>query len=183
VHDLSLTLPALLVLTVPMVLTLAQLDSRFSHRPLTPGEDAVFSVTMDGEQSVPGLVVPEGLLVKAGPVRDRGTGAVAWRLQAVTAGAHRVSVQVAGREVVGRVVPVGGGLLALGETSRETWLHRVLYPGAPPLPPNGAVKAMTLQLPSRTTSYLGLVLDWLPAFMVCSLLFGLAIKDLLRVSI
>ena len=36
---LGLTLPALLVLTVPMVITLAQLDSRFAHRPLTAGRD------------------------------------------------------------------------------------------------------------------------------------------------
>jgi hypothetical protein len=184
---LSLTLPALAVLAVPMVLTLAQMDSRFSHRPLRPGEEAVFAVTLAGGQAmVPAaleLVVPTGLQVVAGPVHDRSAGAVAWRLTALTNGAHRVSVRDGERELVGRVVPVGGGLSALGETSRRAWLPRLLSPGAPSLAANSAVTEMSLQLPGRTTYYFGLALDWLPAFMACSLLFGLAVKDLLRVSI
>jgi hypothetical protein len=42
---------------------------------------------------------------------------------------------------------------------------------------------MTLELPRRQTRYLGLELDWLVAFMVISLLAGLALKDPLKVSI
>ena len=47
---LGLTLPALLALALPMVLTLAQLDSRYGHRPLRPGETTVFSVTLAAER-------------------------------------------------------------------------------------------------------------------------------------
>jgi hypothetical protein len=42
---------------------------------------------------------------------------------------------------------------------------------------------MTLRLPERHTKYLGLEMHWLLAFMVFSLLAGLAMKDVLRVSI
>ncbi len=184
---LSLTLPYLVVLTIPMVLTLAQLDSRFSHRPLATGEDTVFSLTLSELAAVePGelrLTVPPGLSVNAGPVRDQATGSVAWGLTVVEAGDHELVVWRGEQELVRRVVPVGDELVAIGETSRRSWLHSVLYPGAPALPGDGVVAAMTLKLPLRTTSYLGLPMDWLVAFMVFSLLVGLAIKDALRVSI
>jgi len=184
---LSLTLPYLVVLTVPMVLTLAQLDSRFSHRPLQPGEDTVFSLTLSETAAADldqlRLVVPPGLKVSAGPVRDQFTGSVAWRLTVVEAGQYEMVVWRGGQELLRRVVPVGDELMAVGETSRHDWLHTVLYPGAPALPAGGEVAAMTLKLPLRTTSYFGLPMDWLVAFMIFSLLVGLAIKDALRVSI
>jgi hypothetical protein len=184
---LSLTLPALVVLTVPMVLTLAQLDSRFSHRPLHAGEETVFAVTLsDGaaaELKNVRLEVPAGLTVRAGPVRDRATGSVAWRLTQDAPGDHELVVWRGDQEVVRRVVPGGEGFVAVGETSRDSWLHQLLYPGAPTLPADGTLSRMSLSLPDRTTAYLGLRLDWLVAFMIFSLLVGLAIKDVLRVSI
>ncbi len=181
---LSLTLPALVVLMVPMVLTLAQLDGRFAHRPLQVEEETVFSVTLPAaDLAQVALRAPAGLAVVAGPVRDIKTGAVAWRIRAGQPGDHELVVSDGDREVVRRTVPVGDRLIAVGETSGGNWLHTLLYPGAPPLPGDSPVTAMTLRLPVRTTSYLGLSMDWLVAFMVFSLLAGLAIKDVLRVSI
>ena len=58
-----------------------------------------------------------------------------------------------------------------------------MYPGAPPLPRDGSLDEMTLRLPERHTKYLGLEMHWMIAFMVFSLLAGLALKDVLRVSI
>ena len=184
---LSLTLPYLVVLMVPMVLTLAQLDSRFSHRPLLPGEDTVFSITLSDEAAAKladlRLEVPTGLRVSAGPVRDLMSGSVAWRLSVEDPGDYELTVKQGDQELLRRTVPVGDQLVAVGETSRRSWWHAVLYPGAPVLPDGGAVAAMTLKLPLRTTSYWGLELDWMVAFMIFSLVVGLAIKDVLRVSI
>lgn len=184
---LSLTLPALFVLTVPMVLTLAQLDSRFSHRPLQAGEETVFAVTLAQGAAADlqdvHLETPAGLSVQAGPVRDRATGSVAWRLTQDVSGDHEIVVWRADQEIARRLVPGGDGFVAVGETSRDSWLHQLLYPGAPTLPTDGILSRMTLSLPERTSEYLGVRLNWLVAFMIFSLLVGLAIKDLLRVSI
>lgn len=184
---LSLTLPYLVVLTVPMVLTLAQLDSRFSHRPLVPGEETVFSLTLSAEAAADlnslRLTVPAGIEVSAGPVRDRATGSVAWRLAINEPGEYELVVLQGDQELMRRIVPVGEQLVSVGETSRQSWLHTVLYPGAPALPADSIIAAMTLKLPLRSISYFGLDMDWLVAFMVFSLLVGLGIKDVLRVSI
>jgi hypothetical protein len=58
-----------------------------------------------------------------------------------------------------------------------------MYPGAPPLPADGALDDLTLRLPDRRTRFLGVEMHWLLAFMVFSLLAGLFLKDVLRVSI
>lgn len=184
---LSLTLPALIVLTIPMVLTLAQLDSRFARRPFLPGETTVLSVTLATNADVPldqiSLEAPPGITVEAGPVRDAVAGAVAWRLRAEDRGVHRLRLVGAGGELGTRDLVVGEGLTPLGESSKRNWLHGVLYPGAPPLPGDGFLEEMTLRLPARHTKYLGVEMHWMLAFMIFSLLAGLALKDVLRVSI
>ena len=184
---LGLTLPALVVLTVPMVVTLAQLDSRFAHRPFRAGETAVLSVTLAGDAVAAldriTLATPPGVMIEAGPVRDKISGAVAWRLLAKDRGIHQLRILDGATELGSRELVVGDGLIRLGESSNRDWLHGVLYPGAPPLPRDGPLDEMTLRLPERHTKYLGVEMHWLLAFMIFSMLAGLALKDVLRVSI
>ena len=184
---LSLTLPALVVLTVPMVFTLAQLDSRFAHRPFLPGETTVLSVKLSQDSNIAlenvTLETPPSLTVEAGPVRDAVSGSLAWRLRAEDRGTHVLRILNGTTELASREVVVGNELTPLGASSRKDWLHGILYPGAPPLPGDGSLDELTLRLPERHTRYLGIEMHWLLAFMVFSLLGGLVMKDALRVSI
>ncbi len=184
---LSLTLPALVVLTVPMVFTLAQLDSRFAHRPFQPGESTVLSVKLSEDTGITldnmTLETPPSLTVEAGPVRDMVSGAVAWRLRVEDRGIHVVRILDGTNELATREIVVGDELTPLGASSNKNWLHGVLYPGAPPLPGDSSLDEVTLRLPARHTRYLGIEMHWLLAFMVFSLLGGLVLKDALRVSI
>jgi len=168
-------------------LTIAQLDSRYSLQPLAPGEETVFAVTLaegsEADLDNVRLAAPLGLNISAGPIRDRATGSVALRLAVEPAENYDLVVYNGEQELAQYTVPVGGKLPAVGEKSRADWLHTLLYPGAPPLPGNGALSAMSINLPERSTRYLGLTLDWMAAFMIFSLLVGLALKDALRVSI
>ena len=184
---LGLTLPALVVLTVPMVFTLAQLDSRFAHRPFRTGETTVLSVTLaeDAATALDRITLAplSGVMIEAGPVRDKISGAVAWRLRTKDLGTHQLRILDGATELGSRELVVGEGLMRLGESSNKDWLHGVLYPGVPPLSKVGALDEMTLRLPVRHVKYLGVEMHWLLAFMIFSLLAGLALKDVLRVSI
>lgn len=184
---LGLTLPALVVLTIPMVFTLAQLDARYAHRPFRSGETTVLTVVLAGEAVSSldrvTLATPPSITVEAGPVRNRIDGSLAWRIRAEDKGAHQLRIMDGSTELGTREMVTGEGLVPLGETSNQSWLHGVLYPGAPPLPKNGSLKELTLRLPPRHTTYLGVELHWLLAFMIFSMVAGLALKDALRVSI
>ncbi len=181
---LSLSAPALVALLVPMVLTLAQLEGRFAHRPLRTGEDAVLVVRVapgaDPRDAV--LDLPAQLDVVAGPVVDKAGGAVAWRLRPDAVGDWPVSVLVSGRPAASVTVRVGAGLPLLGRRLGAVWWEKLLYPGWPPQPTGGSVRSWDLQYPAREMAYLGARLDWLVAFMILSILGGLAVKDLLGVE-
>ncbi|MBU8869604.1 MAG: hypothetical protein KOO60_01900 [Gemmatimonadales bacterium] len=184
---MMMTLPALLALTLPMVLTLAQLDSRFSRRPLHPGETAVFSVRLNSDANGRlkdfRLVVPDGVIIEAGPVRDQRDGAIAWRLRGDKDGEYLLQIMLDGRAVADRILPVGEGLPRVNEHNRVGPFAEVMAPGARSLKSDDPIGGMTLHLPERSTSYLGLEMNWLVAFMLFSLLGGLVLKDVLKVSL
>lgn len=181
----SLTLPALVVLAVPMILTLAQLEGRFAHCPLEVGEETVVTVTLDSDlrREIVDLAVPPGLSLAAGPVRNERTGTVAWRLAAVGNGLHDLQFKRGGQ--VAGVLPlkIGGGLPLLHDRTETSFWNLLFYPGSLHLENPEGLSAVSVQWPERQTKYLGFELHWMPAFMIFSLLAGLLLKGPLDVSI
>jgi hypothetical protein len=182
-----LTLPALIALTVPMVITLAQLEARYAHRPLQAGETTVFSVRVhqEGRPALEELRLeaPAGVTVEAGPVADRRAGEVAWRLRLGEPGPHTLRVLRNDEPVAERSLPVPGGLPRLSEAHGAVGWRALLAPGSTPLPPQSPVTETKLQLPERQVRYGGFAMHWLPAFLVFSLVGGALLKNPLRVSI
>jgi hypothetical protein len=184
---LAVTLPALVALLVPMVLVVVQLESRFAHRPPAAGERTMLTVVVDPVRSARvydlELDVPQGVTVEAGPVRSLPAGTVSWRLRVDEPGAQPLRVLLEGEEVAARTVRPDGRLPRLNESSGTGWLDPLLYPGAAALPEGGVIQELTLQLPERSTRYLGVELHWLLAFCIFSLAGGLVLKGPLKVSL
>ena len=184
---LTLTLPALFALLLPMVITVVQLESRFAHRPLEAGETTLFSVELMPEDAarIYGLELetPSGVVVEAGPVRNLPTGTVTWRLRVDDPQAGPLRLKLDGEDLAERPLRTTGALPRMSENNGRGWLAPLLAPGAEPVPGGSALAGMTLRLPERQTSYLGLRLNWLVAFCVFSMLGGLALKDALKVSL
>lgn len=181
---LALSLPALVVLIVPMVLTLAQLEGRFAKRPLQAGESTVLTV---GFASAPDpekvrLNLPPGVTVEAGPVFDRRDGAMAWRLRVSGDGELTTQVTVAGQAAADIVLHAGQGLPLTSRRLGATWWERLLYPGWRTPPADSPVSSWEATYPDRHVAYLGIGLNWLVAFMILSMAAGLACKDALGVE-
>ncbi len=182
---LSLTLSALVVLSVPMVLTLAQLEGRFAHRPLAVGETGVLAVEFGRGANLAdvALDLPAGVSVVSGPVSEKATGTIVWKLQADKKGDLPLVISLAGETVGTATMHLGGGLPLLGYRNGRLWWEKLLYPGGDPVPAASPVRMITLDYPARRTSYLGVELNWLVAFIVFSMLGGLALKDFLGVEL
>ncbi|PIV81048.1 hypothetical protein COW53_06470 [bacterium CG17_big_fil_post_rev_8_21_14_2_50_64_8] len=181
---LALSLPALVVLIVPMVLTLAQLEGRFAKRPLHSGEATVLTV---GFAAAPDpdkvrLELPPGVMVEAGPVFDRQGGAMAWRLRVNGVGELPARVTVAGKTAADIVLHAGEGLPLTSRKLGATWWEKLLYPGWRTLPADSPVSSWEATYPDRHVAYLGIGLNWLVAFMILSVAAGLACKDALGVE-
>jgi hypothetical protein len=181
------SLPALIVLTIPMVFTLTQLNSLYQFRPFQTGETTVLSVTLAEEAAGAlgrlTLETPGGVSIEAGPVRDVVSRSVAWRLRADNQGTHPLRILDGAKELGSRDLVVGQDMVRLGETSNKSWLNVVLNPGAPPLPGDGSLDGITMILPERHSNSLSLGMPWWLLFFIFTMLAGLALKDFLRVSI
>lgn len=183
IRYLGTTLPALVALTIPMVFTLGQLESRYAERPLQVGESTVLTINVADDVSGVRLEAADGVKIAAGPVRNKRTGTLAWRLEAVADGAHELRFFQGDKLMGTHDFLVGKGLPRLHDKSEDSALGILLYPGAPDLSGSEELTGLTIQWPQRDTAYLGFEMHWMVAFMVFSMIAGLLIKDLLKVSL
>jgi uncharacterized membrane protein (DUF106 family) len=176
----------MVVLLVPVVLIMTQLNLRFAARPLEPGEPTLIkayvrdSAVLEGEVS---LDVPDGVTVETSGVRIPSTREVAWRVHVDASGEHRLSVRVGGQTLETRLIAGDQwGAVPQRRTGRGM-LDTLLYPGEPPIPGNHPVEAVEIVYPPLELGVFGWSVNWLVAFFVLSMVFGFAFKDLLGVEV
>ena len=182
----------MLVMIVPMMTILFQLEARYAHDPLPVGSTPLLIVQLDGRQTgVPDtatglaqavrLELPAGLSLDAPPVRT-AEGEIAWRLRTEQPGDHVAIIHV-GDESVEKRIAVGGPPRKV-PVLRTKSLEGLLYPGEPGLPENSRVESARLSYPARD-------LGWFPdgemgvlaTFFGLSILSGFALKGLFGVTL
>jgi hypothetical protein len=187
---LSITLPALVVLTIPVILILAQLDARIDHRPLHAGEASLVTARLlpahaDLLNDLQ-LQVSDGIELETYPVRDARDLTATWRIRVRAADSARpqqVRVVLPDDRGWSKHVPTGDGLTGLATLRRHAGLGQVLFhPTERPLPADSPLADVSLELPEREVTYAGIGMNWLVAFCVFSLLIGLALKDVFKVK-
>jgi uncharacterized membrane protein (DUF106 family) len=183
---MRLALVPMLVLIVPTLLILIQLNLRFASRPLVPGESTVVKVTLrDGSAtSAPvELEVPHGITIETEAVRIESLGQLAWRIRGDTAGRYTLVVK-SGGEGLEKEVVVGDRWGAVSEKrTGEGFLDSLLYPGEPPIDAESPIRAVEIQYSALSVALFGFELHWLLVFFVASIAFGFAFKRALGVEI
>jgi hypothetical protein len=188
------TLPALVAILIPLVPILVQLDSRFAHRPFQPQDRTLVTVQVaEGQTDLLddlALTASAGVAVETLPVRDFQQGIAVWRVRVLQSGRHELTVTAPGRGSWTKKLEADGGLPRLATRSeRAGWHHALLNPAEPPLPKDGPLDGISLELPERRTRYAGVAIPsiwfmprWLVAFTIFSLAFGIALKDVFHVK-
>jgi hypothetical protein len=175
----------MLVLLIPVMLILAQVNRRFSLRPLPPGQATLVKVQLRAgvlpDQNVT-LQTSEEIVVETPALHILPEQEVAWRIRAKEPGRYLLRVRVADTEV-DKVVWVGTGWGAVPALRTSHVGHALLYSGEPPIQAGIGIVAIEVLYPSLALSLLGWQVHWLTLFLVLSLLVGLACKRLLRVEI
>ena len=185
-HYMRLALVPMVILLVPTVLIITQLQLRFVARPLKPGEQALVKAYVRDAtllNSTVVLNVPDGVQVETRGIRIPSTREVAWRIRADSRGEHPIAVRIGDHTVETRVVAGHRwGAVPQRRTGRGIW-DTLLYPGEPPIPGTHAIEAVEIVYPALDLDMFGWSVNWLAAFLVLSLTFGFAFKDLLGVEI
>jgi hypothetical protein len=175
----------LLVMIVPVLLILVQLNLRFGARPAEPGEPLLVKVTLRDAPAVDrgvSLEAPAGVNVETPGVRIPVLREVAWRVRAEQPGRHRLVVRV-GDDFVEKELLVGEGW---GPTSTRRpgkgFFDTLLYPGEPSIR-STAVESIEVGYRPLELRMFGWPIHWLVFFFLLSIIAGFAFRRVLGVEI
>ena len=183
---MKLALVPLVVLLVPVLLIMTQLNLRFAVRPLAPGEATVVKALVRDVEvlaKTASLEADAGVTVETPAVRMRTAGEVAWRVRARAPGEHRLVVRVGDESIETRLIAgTSWGAVPPLRTGRGA-VDLLLYPGEPPIDGGHVIEAVEVGYPGLDIRVLGLTIDWLVAFFILSMAFGYAFKGVLGVEL
>ena len=188
------SLRPLVVMIVPVVLILIQLNAHYGYQPLRPNESAIiaarFAQASDLDMCRLELIVPSGLRVETPPLRIPSQREVDWRISARRPGRYTVRI-IVGEGSVEKEVVVGDAHTRVSPERVGSSLERVgsslwavmMNPGERPLPEGSAVRAVAVQYKPAALPFFRWNIHWLVAFFILSIAFGFALKGVFRVEV
>lgn len=178
---------------VPMVAivlpVMFQLDARYGFEPLHQNDRVILNVVLadglDPTKNEVKLDLPAAVELEAGPVRIPSTRELVWRLRLKEEGVHEIKVEVDGQTFSKRV-DAESDLVTIspGRYKSSRFLDALMFPAEKPFDADAQVEAITLT--HNRAAMLGMAGDtypWLVIFCVVGLLFGFALKGVLKVNL
>jgi len=163
-----LVILAAVLIAVPVVFILYDMDGRFGHRPVKPGEAAIVKVTLSGRGGLPevDMIPPEGVEIETPKLRIPTEREVDWRIHATSAGVFDLGFRVDGQEFVQKMA-VGKPFMNLGDVSK--------FKGS-------VIQAIDVEYPSRRFGFTSWMGHWLTLFCVFSVVIGFGLKPIFHVE-
>jgi hypothetical protein len=174
-----------LILTVPIVFLLIQLEAFYGREPLPVGKAAIVTVqmkeTIDERTPVPVLESPSGISVETPPVRVPSQRQVSWRIRPLRdlSGSLRVVFEDTSVE---KSIETGPGPRYLSDRRVSSAADQLWYPAEKRLP-DDAIEWIEIRYPPAEVGFLGLELHWIVWFLVISLASAWLLKGRFRVSL
>jgi len=198
-HNVSyvgLSLPPLLVMIVPFVLIVAQLQFQYGYAGLRPGDETLVKVVLkedrvadfqDGGKPPLELVAPAGLEVQKPSMWAYPIHEVSWRLKAEEWGTYEIQLLWDGGESVTKSVVVSDEEIQLRSPSRlaSGFLNQLLYPAEDPLPDESPYESIEISYETgEIPTYLfGFRTHWLIIFLVLSVLLAFVLAKPLGIKL
>ena len=181
------SLVPMLILMVPAVIILVQLNLHYGLRPLAIGESALVKVKLRDSAALAGgaefkLQAPANLKIETEGVRVPELKEVCWRVRGISPGRFDLIV-TDGKTSVTKKAAVGGRMEGVSSLRTARWLDNLLYPDEAPIATSSAVESIEILYPELGLAILGRHVNWMILFLVLSMIFGFAFKGVLGVQI
>jgi hypothetical protein len=178
----------MLIMIVPVMLVLVQLDLRYGRRPLRVGEEATVRVkTASGVDPLSlglDLEVPKGIALTTPALRIPEEREIDWRIRADAPGRYGLDFRWPdGAE--SKSVCVETDRLSVVSTKRTAGgiLDRIAHPGERGLPASGPLASIEVEYPAQRMNVFGGRMHWLVAYLGLSILLGFAFKGVFKVEV
>lgn len=183
---LGYALPAILVLAVPCIFLLGQINLWFGYFPLAPGSETVLTARLFDQSRLSDLQLQ--LSPQLEPItpalRIAEQQTVQWRLRKIETGEGQITVQLgeAGKPYSLPVIATdSAGAVPTGRYS--DWWWGLLYPGQESLSRSSGIRELYLLYPERDYSLLGVRMHWIFIFLIVSIVAGLLGSKFFKVEI
>jgi hypothetical protein len=183
---MKLALVPAVIMIVPVVLIMVQLNLRYDRSPLSVGETAIVKVRVaEGAD-----VMREGLRLSTGGGVDKMSPAVRiaelneadWKIKLTKAGVHTLTVSSSRGEVE---IPVFGTdrLVPIFRIFKKGSLYEAIFnPGATRIPEPLPIESIEIDYPVMAFGWGLFELNWLFTFLLISMAFGVVLKLVLKVE-
>lgn len=171
----------MLIMTIPILLILTQLNWRYSIGPAKPNQPLLVtaSVTRPSLLAEPANITMQadpGVTIETKGIRIPSKREVSWRIRPIREGAHTLRVKIGGRTVE-KTLLVGPTCRMLTAVRTGAGpLDLLLNPGEEPIDSETDVKYIKISYPAQKIDIFGREMNWLVVFFVLSIAFGYAIK-------
>jgi len=183
---MKLSLIPAVIMIVPVILVMVQLNLRYANTQLNPGETALVKVKVDQGFDVMrnNLALECGNGVeKASPgVRIAQLNEVCYKVRLVVPGVHSITLSTGSGEIS---MPIYGSdrLIPVFSVAKKASFSEALFnPGSPRIPADAPIESVEVKYESMAFSLFGFKTSWLWAFLIVSFAFGLCLKLILKVE-
>jgi len=185
----------LLVMIIPLILILAQLNLWFGYESLTPGQETILKVKLEEGQNLLdtnlALETSSGLDIHTPPLRIAEEKEINWRLKARENGVHDLTLTVNGLRITKKVAVDQRPLSKISPLKvRRNFINELVNPGESPLPQDLPIKTIEVKYPAKNIKLFGWniprlwkIPPWLIVYFVLSIILGFVFKGFFKVEI
>ena len=185
---MAYSLRPLMVMFIPLILILVQLNFWFAYDSLQPDQETLLKVKLKEGVSLMDtpvqLEVPSGVAVESPPLRLEESNEINWRIRAMEKGVHELSLTVSGQDYT-KTISIGQQQLSKIsplKTKRSFW-QQLLYPVESAFPKDSPLHSVEIVYSSRNMNLFGWRIHWLFVYFALSIVFGFSLKGLFGVEI
>lgn len=185
---ISYSAKPMLIMIIPLILIIIQLNFWFGYQSLSQGEKALLKVKLKDHVSPLQLQMniesSPGFEIETPPLRIEEEREIDWRLRAKEKGIHHLVISLDGLKLSKRLAVDQKPLSRIFPRKvGQNLLDQVLYPGETPLPSNSPLEAIIISYPAKNMNLFGWRIHWLIVYFALSIIFGFCLKGVLGVEI
>ena len=180
-----LAIPPLIVLAIPCILVLAQLNMRYNARPLRIGESALVRVEVSDASTLDRVRLETPAQLNASPaLRISQPPQVWWKLTGKESGAPVATILVNDVPIAQTSVFVQNQPMKFLSRLSTNWITALLYPDSSEVSlQSSPLQSIEISYPPAQYRLLGIEAHWLVLFFVISLLSGLVAAKVLKIEV
>ena len=180
----------LLVMIVPVVLIMIQLNLHYGFEPLKPGSRASVIIKWNDAQAMKDSTLSasadKGLSIETTPLTAAVKKETSWRIKAKSSGKHSFTISWGGKSVSKEIVVGSNRVTGLApyKSTVASLNDAIFSPGEKPISQDMGIQRISIvSYPEAKIAILGMEMHWIIIFFILSIVAGFALKGVFGVEI